>query len=465
VKVTLIYPCMGRRVGKRYVRSWQMEPLPAAHLAGLTPPDIEVVFYDDRMESIPYDEPTDLVALTVETYTAKRAYQIASEYRLRGVPVVMGGFHPTLVTEEVLDYAECVVVGEAEELWPQLLADFRRGQLQRIYRTDKRPDISQTMPDRSIFAGKNYLPFALIEAGRGCPLKCEFCSIQSCFHATQTQRSVDAIITEVKSIKEKTNLFFFVDDNLIAHLDYARELFTRLKPLSIRWVAQATINMTYDDEMLSLMKESGCIGVLIGFESLNEANLARMNKGFNARHGGPEEAVRKLHAHGIVLYATFVFGYEDDTPEAFQETIDFCIRNRIFMVAFNHCTPFPGTPLYERLGQEGRLLYDKWWLDDRYQYGQVPYQTSLSSETIQWECVRARKKFYGPLSTLYRMRNKANVPDLFMLRNYLFINGLLRIEASQRENYPLGDLGFKGALLKVSDAIREASVVTVGERA
>ncbi len=462
MRVTIIYPCMGRRVGKRYVRSWQMEPLPAAHLAGMTPDWVDLRFYDDRMEPIPYDEETDLVALTVETYTAKRAYQIATEYRRRGVPVVMGGFHATLVTDEVLRYAESVVVGEAEETWPKLLQDFRDGRLQRVYRAEKRPDITHTMPDRRIFAGKDYLPFALIEAGRGCPLKCEFCSIQTCFHATQTQRGIDTIIEEVTELKEKTNLFFFVDDNIVAHLEWSRELFRRLKPLGIRWVAQATINMTYDDELLALMKESGCIGVLIGFESLDADNLARMNKTFNTRRGGPEEAVRKLHEHGIVLYATFVFGYENDTLESFRQTIDFCVRNRIFMVAFNHCTPFPGTALYERLEEEGRLLYDRWWLDERYKYGQVPYRTSLPSHTIQWECVAARKRFYGPRSVFYRMTNRANVPDLFMLRNYLFINGLLRVEASQRENYPLGDMGFKGELLPVDEALMGSGSVAVG---
>jgi len=449
MRVTLIYPCMGRRPGKRYVRSWQMEPLPAAHLAGLTPRDVELRFYDDRMESIPYDEPTDLVAITVETYTARRSYQIASEYRRRGVPVVMGGFHPTLVTDEVMDYAEAVVAGEAEELWPRVVEDFRAGRLQRLYRTEKRPDITHTMPDRGIFAPKDYLPFALVEAGRGCPLKCEFCSIQTCFAATQTHRGIPEIVEEVRQMSRRTKLFFFVDDNIIAHVEFAKELFRALIPLGIRWVAQASVNMTADEELLALMRRSGCIGALIGFESLDPKNLACMNKGFNTRFGDPGEAIARLHKHGMVLYATFVFGYDHDTAESFRHTIDFCIRNRIFMVAFNHCTPFPGTPLYKRLQDEGRLLYDKWWLDPRYKYGQVPYRTPVPPDQVQAECVKARKKFYGPLSVLYRMRNRANVPDLFMLRNYLFINGLLRIEATQRENYPLGDLGFCGELVKV----------------
>jgi radical SAM superfamily enzyme YgiQ (UPF0313 family) len=426
-----------------------MEPLPAAQLAGLTPRGINVAFHDDRMEEIPYDEPTDLVAITVETYTARRAYQIATGYRRRGVPVVMGGFHPTLVPEEVAEYAEAVVVGEAEATWPGLLADFQQGQMKRVYRAQSRPDISQTMPDRSIFGRKRYLPFALIEAGRGCTQHCEFCAIQAGFGASQTMRSPRVIAEEIAALRGHKNLFFFVDDNIVAHLDKAKELFEALIPLKIRWVSQASINMTYDRELLSLMKRSGCLGVLIGFESLDDDNLRAMNKGFNTARGGAAEAVRRLHEHELLLYATFVFGYERDTLESFRRTVQFGIDNKIFMMAFNHCTPFPGTPLYARLKAEGRLLYDSWWLDHRYKYGQVPYRTRLDPHLIQQECVRARKAFYGPGSILRRLC-RTNTPDLEMLRNYLFINLLLRKEASQRENYPLGDLGFRGELLPTS---------------
>ncbi len=449
VKLTLIYPCMGRRPGKSYVRSWQMEPLPAAQIAGLTPRGIDIAFWDDRMEPIPYDDPTDLVALTVETYTAKRAYQIASEYRRRGVPVVMGGFHPTLVPNEVLRYAESVVVGEAEETWPELLRDFQRGEMKRVYRTTRRPDITQTMPDRQIFGKKNYLKFGLVEAGRGCTQHCEFCAIQTGFAATQTMRSPQVIAEEIRALKKTHNLFFFVDDNIVAHLDKAKELFEALIPLRIRWVSQASINMTYDRELLQLMKRSGCLGVLIGFESLNDENLRSMNKGFNTARGGAGEAVKRLHEHNLLLYATFVFGYEGDTLQSFRDTVQFGIDNKIFMMAFNHCTPFPGTPLYDRLKQEGKLLYDEWWLDDRYRYGEVPYESSLSPNVIQAECVKARKHFYGPRSILQRMC-KTNTPSVEMLRNYLFINLLLRKEASQREHYPLGDLGFRGEILQTS---------------
>src|SRR5256714_14762480 len=157
MKLTFIHPAIGHRAGESYIRTWQMESLPIANLTALTPPDIELAFYDDRMEAIPFDEATDAVAIPVETYTAARAYQIASEYRARGVPVVMGGFHATLVPEEVSKYAESIVIGEAEGVWPKLIDDFRHGQLQPSYRSPGRPSLRGVFADRSIFAGKRYL--------------------------------------------------------------------------------------------------------------------------------------------------------------------------------------------------------------------------------------------------------------------------------------------------------------------
>src|SRR6186997_2653527 len=176
MRVTLIHPCIGRHRGDRsYVRTWQMEPLPAATIAGLTPREVDVKFYDDRMENIPFDEPTDLVAIPVETYTAKRAYQIASEYRKRGVPVVMGGFHATLVPDEVARYAEAVVTGEAEGIWAEVIDDLRHRTLKRRYHGEQRP-LSEIRVDRRLFRGKRYLPIGLVETGRGCRFPCEFCA-------------------------------------------------------------------------------------------------------------------------------------------------------------------------------------------------------------------------------------------------------------------------------------------------
>ncbi len=468
MRLTIVHPCIGRRVGERYIRTWQMEPLAPATLAGLTPRDWDVRFYDDRMEEVPFDEPTDLVAISVETYTARRAYQIASEYRRRGVPVVMGGFHATLVPDEVAEYAEAIVVGEAEGVWGELLEDFAAGRLRRVYRATSRPPLVHLRPDRSIFDGKRYLPIGLIEAGRGCHFKCEFCAIQSFFGSTQTRRPVDEILDEVRRVDRK--LIFFVDDNITSNMEQAKEFFRALVPLKVRWVSQASINAAHDEEFLRLIKASGCQGLLIGFESLNEANLKRMHKSFNTMKGGYERALANLRKYGIRLYVTFILGYDDDDGDTTRETLEFALRHRFYMVAFNHLTPFPGTPLYDRLRAEGRLLYDKWWLHPDYRYGAVPFAPrGMTPEEVKRRCIEARARFYSLPSMVRRSLDfRVNSNSAFMWTNFFVINGLMRREVLQRKDFPLGDEAWSGELLKTDrdepldlDRATDAEIVRV----
>ncbi|HEX8683194.1 MAG TPA: radical SAM protein [Ardenticatenaceae bacterium] len=464
MRLTIVHPCIGRRVGEPYIRSWQMEPLAPAALAGLTPRDVEVKFYDDRMELIPYDEPTDLVAISVETYTAKRAYQIASEYRRRGVPVVMGGFHPTLVPDEVSDYAEATIIGEAEGLWHQVIEDFRSGRLQRFYKQPSRPSLSGLRLDRSIFEGKRYLPIGLVEAGRGCHFRCEFCAIQSYFSSTQTRRPTEEIIAELRTLDKK--LIFFVDDNITSNMEQAKEFFRALIPLKIRWVSQASINAAHDEEFLQLLKASGCQGLLIGFETLNPNNLKRMHKGFNTMKGGYEKALANLRRYGIRLYITFILGYDDDNGDTFRETLDFAMRHKFYIVAFNHLTPFPGTPLYERLEREGRLLYDKWWLHPDYRYGMVPFvPQGMTAEMVQERCIEARQSFYS-LPSLFRrsLDFQVNSNNFFMWSNFFVINLMMRKEVLQRRDFPLGDEAYTKPLVKAAhsgEAVRLSPLETL----
>lgn len=450
-RLTLVHPCIGRRVGQPYIRSWQMEPLPPAMIAGLTPSDVDIRFYDDRMEEIPFDEPTDLVGISVETYTAKRAYQIASEYRRRGVPVVMGGFHATLVPEEVQQWADSTVIGEAEEIWAGVIDDYRAGTPQKVYRAPRRPELRGYSPDRSIFSSKRYLPIGLVEVGRGCHFRCEFCAVQTVFEHQQTRRDTGDVLAELAEIKAKHGhkLIFFVDDNITSNLQEAKEFFRELGALNVRWVSQASINAAHDEEFLGLIRDSGCMGVLIGFESLNEANLKRMGKGFNTMKGGYEKALENLRRFCIRLYPTFIFGYDDDTVDTFRATVEFSKRHKFYIAAFNHLTPFPGTALYERLQRESRLLYDAWWLDPEYSYNRIPFRpTRMSPEELQRQCVGARAKFYTWPSILRRSMDPVNRADAFMLRNFFLINGLLRSDVSARDYYPLGDEGWRGEYLK-----------------
>lgn len=450
MRLTLIHPAVGHRSGSRgYIRAWQMEPLPPAALAGLTPSDVDVHFYDDRLEAIPYDQPTDLVAISVETYTARRAYQIASHYRRRGVPVVMGGFHASLVPEEVSHYAEAVVVGEAEEVWPLLIDDFRHGVLKRRYQSQGRPALAGFRPRRDIFTGKRYLNLGLVEAGRGCHFKCEFCAIQSVFKNTQTRRSIDDILADIR--ERPRPLYFFVDDNITSNMKQAKEFFRALIPLKIRWVSQASINAAHDEEFLDLIRASGCQMLLIGFETLNPLSLSQMNKDFNTMKGGYEQALANLRRYRIRLYPTFVLGYDEDTAETVRETLEFTLRHRFYLAAFNHLTPFPGTPLYERLEAEGRLLYRRWWLDPAYRYGMVPLRSrGLPAEEIERLCLEARRQFYSLASITRRSLDfEVNCRSLFSWGTFFTANLMMRREVRQRQLLPLGDEDDHSALLPV----------------
>jgi radical SAM superfamily enzyme YgiQ (UPF0313 family) len=453
MRLTIVHPCVGRRAGDtRYVRTWQMEPLPAATLAGLTPPGVTVRLYDDRMERIPFDEPADLVAISVETYTARRAYQIASEFRRRKVPVVMGGFHASLVPAEVARYAEAVVVGEAETVWPRVIDDARHGRLQKFYRQPAgRPSLAGLRPDRSVFRGKRYLPIGLVEAGRGCHFKCDFCAVQTVFNATQTRRPAEEVLREVARVRRVKKLFFFVDDNITSNLAEAKAFFRALIPLKIRWVSQASINAAHDEEFLDLLVRSGCAGVLIGFESLDPGNLKDMNKSFNTMRGGFDRALANLRRHKIRVYGTFVFGYDRDTPGSFGRTVQFARDHGMYIAAFNHLTPFPGTPLYARLAAEGRLLYDAWWLDERYGYNQIPFRPAgMSPAELQRGCLAARREFYSWPSILRRGFDPVNRADGFMWRNFYPINAMHRSDVTLRDGYPLGDQGWTGPLLEAN---------------
>jgi len=437
-RLTLVYPCIGRFPGDRYVRSWQMQPLAIAVLAGMTPPEWEITFFDDRMEPIGYDTPSDLVGISIETFTARRGYQIAAEYRRRGVPVVLGGYHTTFCPEEALERADAVCVGEAEGIWPQLLADVAAKRLQRRYQGDGRQTLAGITPDRRVFAGKNYFSLALVETGRGCPFRCNFCSISAFHGATYRRRPVEEIINELRRLRER--YVFFVDDNMIGDTQNARELFRALAPLGLQWVGQASINLAGDEELLRLMVSSGCIGLLIGFESLCGDNLTAMGKHVNhvERY---REALAKLRAAGIAIYGTFVFGYPHDTPALFAETVRFARETKLFLAAFNHVVPFPGTPLYREIAEDGRLRYPRWWLDDDYRFGQAPFHPQgMSAPEIEEQCYAARKAFYSGVSILQRGSDlRANCANLRMASAFFGLNSLLQREVAQKRGIPLGE--------------------------
>ena len=438
MKVTLIYPSVGRKEGRPYVRAWQMQPLSMAVLASLMPRDVETVFYDDRMESIPYDEPTDLVVLSVETFTALRAYRIARQFRRRGVPVVMGGYHVTLMPTEVADQADAIVVGDAEPVWDRLMADARSGCLQPLYDGRGQRVLRDVRPDRSIFADRPYQNITLVEYARGCNFKCDFCSITAFHRAAQSHRPPRDVAREMDETGSRR--FFIVDDNIVSQPVKARELCREIRPLNVNWVGQASIHVAQDNELLEAMAASGCRGVLIGMESVDPNNLIAMGKSWNTAHASYEQSLRQFRRHGLAVYGTFVFGYDHDDWETVRKSVDFAREHKLFLAAFNHLVPFPGTPLYRRLKQLGRLITDPWWLDGTGRVGDVTFRPSrMTAHQLQEACLWARRQFYSWSSIGERVWDRrANLSSPAMLGVYLGLNLGSHYDIGLRQGLRLG---------------------------
>jgi radical SAM superfamily enzyme YgiQ (UPF0313 family) len=434
-------PAVGRKQHEPYIDSWKMEPLALATLAGLTPPDIAIDFFDDRIEAIDYGRESDLVAINVETYTARRAYEISKRFRQRGRHVVLGGFHPTLFPDEAIEFADAVVIGEAEDIWAHVIEDAKKRGLKKYYRSPGRPVLKGVNPRREIFANKRYLPVSLVESGRGCAFSCDFCSVSRFFNQSYVARPIQDIVREIESLGKK--LIFLVDDNFGVDMKRAKELCQALIPLKITWFSQGSINMSEDEELLAVMKKSGCLGLLIGLESLNKDNLSQMNKSWNRGPAYYTEALQRFRHHGLVIYATFVFGYDHDDARSFDLTLDFAVKNKFFLAAFNHVVPFPGTPLYGHLKKEGRLLYDHWWLEPAYRFGDVAFKPlQISPEELSRGCMDARRKFYQFSSLLRRSVDfKANCSDLYRALYFFSINLLSQKEVVKRQGLPLGNEG------------------------
>ncbi len=415
-----------------------MEPMVFSILAGLTPPGWIHTLYDERVEPIPHDDPADLVAITVETYTARRAYAIAARYRERGIPVVMGGYHATLLPEEVREHCDAVVLGDAEGVWREVLDDASNGCLQGTY---QRPhgDSLTYRPDRRIFAGKRYAPLSLIQYGRGCRFACDFCSIHAFYGTALPRRRVEDVAEEAASAGRR--VIFFVDDNLFSNRKDTEALLRALVPLRIRWACQVSIDIADDDALLDLMAESGCFSVTIGFESLNGDNLRQMRKQWNLSGGGYEATIRKFRARGIMIYGTFVFGYDQDTAASFDTALDFATRSGFYLANFNPLTPTPGTSLYRRLEKENRLLHDRWWLAPGYRYGEAAFRPArMSPEELTEGCYRARRGFYEYGSMLRRAASGgARMADPYRAGVYLLSNLVSRREIRRKQGIRLGE--------------------------
>lgn len=434
MKITFIRPNLGD------VRSTDaMEPIVFAILVAQTPRDVEVSLVDERLEAIGYDEPTDLVALTVETYNARHSYQIAAQYRKRGVPVVMGGYHPTFMPEEALQFADAVVIGDAEGVWAQVVHDARNGTLQQVYRSAGTGSLAGLKFDRGIFRGKRYAPIPLVQYGRGCRYSCEFCSIRAFYGSNLRQRPVREVVAEIEQLNRRH--IFLVDDNIFVDVPKAEELLRALVPLNIRWSCQISIDVASNETLMHLLEKSGCTTAVVGFESLDSANLRQMKKAWNLRDQDYDTAVRAFHDRGIMIYGSFVFGYDHDTPESFDRCVEFALRSKFYLANFNPLTPMPGAALYQRLESEGRLTHDRWWLAPDYRYGQATFRPrGMTADELTEGCFRARREFNRYSSILRRAFNfGTNCRDPYRFGLFTASNLISRREIYRKQGRRLGD--------------------------
>lgn len=436
MNIALIRPCIGRPRPGEFEKG-AIEPLTLAVLAALTPPDVRVRMHDDRVEPIPFDEPTDLAAITVETFTARRAYQIAAEYRRRGVPTVCGGMHPSLHPQEAARHFDAVVTGDAEGVWAQLLADARAGRLQPRYDALPAPPQGGLLPRRDIFSGKRYLPLSLVQFSRGCPHACTFCAPAVYFNRRQLFRAIDDVVREIA--EQKLSTVMFVDDNLTAVRPAASELFAAIKPLRIRWASQGGLDMAEDPKFMDLMMRSGCAGHLVGIESTDPAALASMNK---VRNLGVnyDRRLEVFRDFGMQLWAAFTVGHDTDTPESIARLCDWAIEKRFAFAAFNLLMPYPATPFYRQLERERRLLFDgAWWNHPDYRYNHAAFRPArMSPDALTRACFDAWDRFYSWRGILKRLRDRrTHWRSPFSLGIFLLYNSVFR-----REMYRMQDMSF-----------------------
>ena len=355
MKILLISPC--KQAGLKKPRYLMIPQLALNLIAGLTPPEHEVRIVEEELDDIDLDEECALVGISCMTSNAPRAYQLAREFRRRGRTVVLGGVHPTLLPEEALQYADSVVIGEAEGVWETLLDDFRHGRLARRYHhpapsLDRYVDMGDRRRDKRRLLG--VLP---VMTTRGCPYNCDFCCVHDIFGRRIRHVPVDNVVRDI--VDSRGRFFIFLDDNIIGHPGYAKQLFRAIKPLGIRWVGQASLSLVHDTELIGLASQSGCVGLFFGLESVSTTQLRKMRKAIKELEA-VQEAIRKVKDYGIYFHASVIFGFDSDTMDTFPETLDFLQKNRISSASINVLTPYPGTRVFEQFKREGRLLTEDW---------------------------------------------------------------------------------------------------------
>ncbi len=363
-------------------------------VAASTPKGHRIEIIDENYEKLDFDVDCNFVGITCFTMAATRAYEIADEFRSRGIPVVLGGTHSTALPEEAKKHSDSVVIGEAESSWPTLIDDFKKGQLKPFYSSEGGilPELIPE-PRRDLIKRKILSDGLLIK--RGCPNRCEFCTISSLY--SKGVRPLENVIKEINNISAKE--IFIYDSNLTWHMKYNKKLFNELKKFNRRWQANGTINILGEnEELLKLTKEIGLFGWFIGFESVSQKSLDNINKKHN-KVEDYEKAIKKIKSYGMVIVGSFIFGFDDDTPDIFDNTLNAINDWEIEMAEFHILTPFPGTVLFNRLKNEDRILTEEW---DKYTYTNVVFKPKNMSIEELFEGTRKVAKNYYSVFKIFK---------------------------------------------------------------
>lgn len=408
MKLKLIYP-PHRHFNRKRLFNITI-PLNLCVLAAHTPRDVDVSLTDAYLQDIDFDEHVDLVGITCLTPSALQAYKIADKFREKGVSVVLGGIHPTAIPDEALKHADAVVVGEAENVWKNVIEDFKRGCLSSVYQSETKPNLAgMPFPRRDICLPRRYLMRNLVETSRGCPFNCMYCSDWLVYGDKYRFRPIEEVVEEIKSINKK--LFVFIDNNIAGNMNRAKKLFEALIPLKIKWVAQASVNLGFDEEAVKLAARAGCLGILVGLETLNKNLLKEIGKPFD-----PDryiESITRIQKYGINVQGEFIFGFDEDTPDVFQETVDFAIKAKLGSARFAILKPYPGTRIYDQFIHEGRLKNFDW---EKYHTSNVLYTPlSLTAEELS----KGRDWAYNEFASFRSIYKRVGITKKYALFSWL----------------------------------------------